>query len=215
MRIQGVVVIVAAAGLLSGASLPVRAQCAGFVDVSGGDPACAAVTWIKNRAITIGCPIANSYCPSAPVGRLTMALFMHRLGKLLTPAPVAAEQTGNALDLSSEAFVCQTVVVPAVAYQRTFLGDAGLSFVANAPGSLIIGIAQSINGGVFSGFTGVFHVSFQAGTLVNVGGISQNAIVAANSSYRYAVRVLGSNFTSAALTSWTCNLQSEIVNFNS
>jgi hypothetical protein len=66
--------------LLLGASFGVRAQfCAGFVDVPDTDPFCTHITWMRNRAITLGCD-ATHYCPSEYVRRDQMAAFMYRLG---------------------------------------------------------------------------------------------------------------------------------------
>ncbi len=55
------------------------AACAGFVDVSDADTEyCAAVTYLRNTGITLGCD-ATHYCPADSVTRLQMALFMKRM----------------------------------------------------------------------------------------------------------------------------------------
>ena len=73
--------------LLTFAISPVvaAAPCAGFTDVDDTSAFCANVEWVKNRAITLGCTSATSYCPSDPVTRLQMAAFMNRLGTALEP----------------------------------------------------------------------------------------------------------------------------------
>ena len=68
----------------------VAANCDGFTDVSDASSFCADVTWIKNRAITLGCGNGTTYCPNDPVTRLQMAAFLHRMGN------VTFQQGGNA-----------------------------------------------------------------------------------------------------------------------
>ncbi len=61
------------------------APCDGFVDVDGADSAyCPAVTFMKDRGITLGCSDAAHYCPNDFVTRLQMALFMNRLATKAT-----------------------------------------------------------------------------------------------------------------------------------
>lgn len=75
------------ASLLACAAAPqaaTGAPCLGFTDVQDTDIFCTAVQWIKNRGVTSGCT-ATEYCPGNPVTRAQMALFLHRLGKALTP----------------------------------------------------------------------------------------------------------------------------------
>ena len=86
--ITKMVVAVACALGAGGASAQ---QCADFSDVLASSGSCAAVEWMKNRVITTGCvtppgqPPGSYYCPLVDVTRSAMALFMHRLGKVLTP----------------------------------------------------------------------------------------------------------------------------------
>jgi hypothetical protein len=65
------------------------AQCIGFNDTVD-DAFCPAVEWLKNRAITTGCP-GGGFCPDSPVTRLAMAQFMYRLGKAFTPVVLHKE----------------------------------------------------------------------------------------------------------------------------
>ena len=60
-------------------------QCDTFTDVLATDSSCPAVQWLKNRQVTLGCTSATQYCPSNNVTRAQMALFMNRLGKVLSP----------------------------------------------------------------------------------------------------------------------------------
>jgi hypothetical protein len=55
------------------------APCGVFVDVQDTDLFCTEITWMKNRAITLGCT-ANQYCPAQFVRRDQMAAFIYRLG---------------------------------------------------------------------------------------------------------------------------------------
>jgi hypothetical protein len=58
------------------------APCAGFVDVDDSNATyCAAVTYVKNKGITVGCTDATHYCPNDTVSRLQLALFFERAGK--------------------------------------------------------------------------------------------------------------------------------------
>ena len=85
MRIKSFIVACAALVAVV-ANGPAAAQpCAGFTDVSGTSSFCPNVEWLKNRAITVGCTSATLYCPNDPVTRLSMAIFMNRLGVALTP----------------------------------------------------------------------------------------------------------------------------------
>ena len=71
-----------AASLLLLPLTSIAAPCAGFDDVDSADAFCENVTWMKNRAITLGCD-TSLYCPQAPVTRLQMAAFIARLGLLV------------------------------------------------------------------------------------------------------------------------------------
>lgn len=73
------IAVAAVAAALAIASPARAAPCAGFVDVADTSGFCGNVTWMKNRAITLGCD-ATHYCPDQPVTRLQMAAFLYRLG---------------------------------------------------------------------------------------------------------------------------------------
>lgn len=94
--------IVAAIAALGFRAAPATAApCVGFADVEDTASYCAAVEWLKNRSVTLGCS-AGLYCPNDPVNRAAMALFMKRLGDALTPVV-----------LHKESYVSTTTVVPA------------------------------------------------------------------------------------------------------
>lgn len=82
---------VVAFGLFLSSGSAWATACAGaapFTDVAPGDIFCTDVEWLKNRSITLGCTSPTLYCPNDVVTRGTMALFMQRLGTLLTPTIV-------------------------------------------------------------------------------------------------------------------------------
>ncbi len=58
------------------------AACAGFTDVDSANTTyCSAVTYLKDKGITLGCGDGSNYCPNDYVTRLQMALFLQRAGK--------------------------------------------------------------------------------------------------------------------------------------
>ena len=72
-----------------GATFAQAHNCVGFGDLAGESPFCPSVSWLKNRAITLGCA-TNVYCPDAVVTRLQMAAFLQRMGDKLTPTLLSA-----------------------------------------------------------------------------------------------------------------------------
>jgi alpha-tubulin suppressor-like RCC1 family protein len=83
--------------------------CADFLDVAPTSAFCRNVEWLKNRAVTLGCTLLNSYCPTELVNRLAMAAFMNRLGTALSGTAVWLEaSSAGALDLDTSPVVCQT-----------------------------------------------------------------------------------------------------------
>lgn len=83
---------------------PAHAQsCAGFTDVAGTSSFCPNVEWLKNRAVTLGCTSTTLYCPTDPVTRLSMAAFMNRLGRALSPEVLTFEGMPGAITLPTSA----------------------------------------------------------------------------------------------------------------
>ena len=79
MRAMPVAAIIVSLILSASAS---AAPCDGFVDVDGSNIAyCSAVTFVKNKGVTLGCTDSSHYCPNDNVTRLQMALFLQRMGK--------------------------------------------------------------------------------------------------------------------------------------
>lgn len=58
------------------------AACSGFGDVDTTATYCTAVTYVKNKGITLGCGDTGvNYCPNDFVTRAQMALFLQRAGR--------------------------------------------------------------------------------------------------------------------------------------
>lgn len=82
-----------------------------FTDVPADASYCTNTEWLRNRGITIGCT-ATTYCPDDPVTRASMALFLNRLGQVITPRVWEQSSTALAdidLDASPPARVCGTI----------------------------------------------------------------------------------------------------------
>lgn len=143
-------VVLALAALLAVPSRPAAAApCAGFNDVDSTNVFCPDVQWLKNRGVTLGCA-PEAFCPAEPVSRLSMAAFMNRLGRALTPERIEVSGSPGAIDLDgTSTIVCQTAdfVIPADSYARRFEVDAKLNAIA--PGEAVIGtrVVATTNGG--------------------------------------------------------------------
>ena len=144
MRVPHLLTIVAVASML-GVSTPARAQCAGFTDVPAGGN-CPSVTWVKNRSITLGCTSATLYCPSSPVSRLAMALFMKRLGEVFTPRVLDVEQSGGVLNFSGFSYLCTATPFQATGYRQRAIVEGGLLWglvsCSSCPQSRQIGVSS-------------------------------------------------------------------------
>lgn len=69
---------------------PIAGQtCAGFDDLDAVHPLCPSVDWVRNRNVTLGCT-GFQYCGADLVNRLSMAAFMNRVGRALSPGVEAA-----------------------------------------------------------------------------------------------------------------------------
>lgn len=85
--------------LACASSAALAAPCAGFSDVSDTDVEyCAAVTYLKNNAITFGCGDGSQFCPGEPTTRLQMALFLKRLADATTSSALVPFSTGQILN---------------------------------------------------------------------------------------------------------------------
>jgi hypothetical protein len=113
------VVTLLALGLSAGPA--VALPCVGFTDVEDTSPFCPNVEWLKNRAVTLGCSSATLYCPTDPVTRLSMAVFMNRLGKALTPVTLhkGALMTTPVTITPAGVMQCVTDDLPPATHPRT------------------------------------------------------------------------------------------------
>ena len=213
MRVRKVLLYLVALG---GMPSTAHALCAGFDDVPGNIPACSDVTWIRNRGITLGCnpPTNNLYCADQPVSRLAMALFMNRIGNVLSPTPVSVEGGGAALALATPSLLCETAEIPAATYERAVVGTAGLSFVADGDTRIEVGVAHSQNVGAFVQGGGETIVSVINGAPGHADALFRLGLNP-GTTYRLAVRVVRTGTTSAAqLTGWDCSLDVQVMNRN-
>lgn len=210
-------VLLSAAALLLSAVAPLAsaAPCAGFVDVDDANSAqaafCPSVEWIKNRSVTTGCAIANSYCPNDAVSRLAMAAFMNRLGVALTPAQVRVDTSPGAIDLDANAVVCtNTPAVAVTGYPRQAIVD--LTFSAQAPADVDIAadLVKSTDGG--ANWTQLTKVGNRGYVPTNRWGALANLAttnLAVGENVIFGVRVTRAS-GSADLSDSRCNLRVEI-----
>lgn len=88
-----------------------------FTDVAPGEIYCTNAEWLANRNITLGCG-GTSYCPNDAVTRAAMALFMNRLGVVLTPQVYSDAEDSGTIDLDDVNIVCETPGFAAGGYPR-------------------------------------------------------------------------------------------------
>jgi hypothetical protein len=119
--------------------------CTPFTDVDQASPFCPSVQWMKNRGVTVGIT-PTLYGPDQPTTRAQMALFMNRLGNVLTDAPFKVEQsfTGNP---DAGDVVCQTGDRPAAAYERHVKLDAVLMGLGEGTNEIGAEFVASVDAG--------------------------------------------------------------------
>ena len=127
-------------------------DCVGFTDVPAASAFCPNVEWMKNRGITIGCTSTTLYCPTDVVTRLSMAVFMNRLGKALTPQVSFGEFANGALVVIPPAVspplqLCYSSPPGGVGYPRSATIQGVIAGLADANAvSWRGGIATSLDG---------------------------------------------------------------------
>lgn len=114
--------------------------CSGFADVAPGDSFCNAAEWLANRSVTLGCA-AGQFCPSQPVTRAAMALFLNRLGTALVPAFRYATDFFLG-DFQAPAFMCATPDFRVVGHPR--LATAQATMIGALPSALKVLSAQIV-----------------------------------------------------------------------
>src|SRR5688572_20237196 len=166
------------------------APCAGFTDVEDSSIFCGNVAWLKNRAITLGCTSATTFCPVDAVSRLAMAAFMNRLGTALTPVQLAVDAASGAIDLDANPVVCQSADFEAEGFARMAFADLRFSGTASAAVGLAAELVMSTNAG--ASWTALnlfasrgFVAANQWGTLTDLGFNNLDA----DQSARWGVRL--------------------------
>lgn len=189
---------------------PARADCAGFTDVlSGGS--CTAITWIKNRQITLGCASTTLYCPGDPVTRIAMAAFLNRLADILATEVLDKESVGNSLNLAvGPSYLCQTDLLPAVNYPRTAVAQASISYTLSGLQDVVFGVSTSLNGSPFN--FGAPLIALNGAGLHQHHYVTTQQAIAPGSTYRFAIRVARLGSRPAPFGAWGCHLQVSIAN---
>lgn len=172
----------------------------------------SAVEWMKNRAITSGCT-PTTYCPNDPVTRVQMALFMQRLGGILTPFFLDADAIPGALDPDAGPTICQTMDFATTNYPRSALIDGQAVIVPAGPMGFRMYNSVSTDGGtswsplnfVVQGQTGaasgeIHSVNSSAHLGLNVG-----------TTYRFGITIDRWSGTADILSSG-CEMHVQIIN---
>lgn len=138
------------AGVLAGSTLVATLAWAShrFADVPTSASYHAAVDWIADRGVTLGCA-TNLYCPDGLVTRAQMALFMQRLGNALTPRVLSGDSavvTGAFSTLPTVAVHCQTADHTPDFPQRAIVHSA-FHFATPSGFSFAVEPVVSTNGG--------------------------------------------------------------------
>ncbi len=133
MRTFFAAIAIAATGLATSA---IAAPCDGFTDVDSANITyCTAVTYLKDRGITLGCT-GTTYCPNDYVTRLQMALFLQRMGR-----GGSSNVLGNASDFIGGGINNQTSDID--------------SAVVSGQNNSATGNAATVSGGGFNTASGV------------------------------------------------------------
>lgn len=142
-----------AAAITVAPTAAVAQNCGGFTDVFTSDNYCNAVEWLKNRQVTLGCTSTTVYCPGDVVSRGSMALFMQRLGNVITPKWVSFQQgtgTGSTIQPGQFQGVCSTPsqALPAVNYPQS-LRIRGTVSAPFGAGTIALAMYYQLNNGPF------------------------------------------------------------------
>ena len=202
----------AAFAVLAGAAAA-QQQCPPFEDVVGPNGICPEVTWLKNRAITLGCD-ATHYCPNQQVPRLQMAAFMNRLGDIMTPTVLSSEESGGALVLLNENILCKTAIVPTRSYRRQSYAQGSLSFEVTGTQELVAAVVYSTNGTTWTLHGNVARAYVTNGARHHVQSLTPtNPFDAETLPRQYGLlvqRTGGGGLNN--ISTWACNLQ--VITFN-
>lgn len=190
----------------------VALPCAGFTDVEDTDGFCAAVQWLRNRAVTNGCT-TTTYCPTDPVSRAAMALFMNRLGTALTPQLAFAEASLGAVDPDAAPILCQTAPAAAATYPRQAMVSAAFGGLATADAGFSLRPQVSTDGANWTPLGTVAIGESIVGAAWGNAGVVGTLQIPAGQPVRFAVRVDrvsgGGDFSQAR-----CQVMANIMNAN-
>lgn len=207
--------------LLFSPGLALADPCTGaspFDDVPALASYCSNTEWLRNRSITLGCT-ATTYCPNEPVTRAAMALFMNRLGSVLTPDIVVRSQSGNAIDLEGDTFVCVSSAYAPADYPRRMHLVASFSAHTTAAAAYDMNVRYNTDGSP-SDFAipvnGIFQ--FGASPVAGWSSVSASAAedIAAGTQYRFAMRVSRASVSGGTgnIDSFRCHLSLAMHNRN-
>lgn len=196
--------------------------CAGFADVvddgTGPGAFCPSVTWLKNRAITLGCSAVPEYCPDNAVTRLQMAAFMFRLGNALAPQPFQSQESGPARSLDAPTIVCEIVDVT-TSHPRAYVLSGHVTAKGSPDGDVRVMPVRSVNGGPFvqqntvgrpfSLRTPVWNGTSVIGASATSGSGGPGGLLLPGSTYRFALRIERDG-GSADIGSFQCHLIVEL-----
>jgi len=203
--------------LAVGAGPSSAAPCAGFTDVSDTGAFCPNVEWLKNRGVTLGCTSATLYCPNDDVSRLSMALFMNRLGTALTPVNVTSYNQVFNIDIDAAPRVCASVDRTPT-YAMTSHGVAVFGGGSPTdPVEFAIEIVESTNSGTsWTPVTPLHAVSVGAGGRRTVSSLLLSRTLNVGTPYRWAIRVTRApgSATFQDPINWQCQLQIRLDNRN-
>ncbi len=167
--------LVAALGLF--ASPTFAASCDGFTDVDSSSSFCSAVTYIKDKGITLGCT-GTAYCPNEFVTRLQMAAFLQRAGQGDPSNTLGGHTDAIGGGISNSASGGRSFIGGGssniASAQETVVGG-GISNVASALWAVVAGGIVNTASGQFSAVGGgeANTASGYYGTIP--GGLSNNA----------------------------------------
>lgn len=168
--------------------------CVGFTDVPATSPFCANVEWLKNRGITLGCTSTTLYCPTDPVTRLSMAAFMNRLGKALSPEVLAVESAGGAVALPATSplpRLCTTGDSTVTSYPRSVTVTSSVTGLASASAvAWRAFVTWSTDGGVAWQSAGASPIAVRASSAAGQWSgatPSMTLDLAPNLAYRFAI----------------------------
>jgi hypothetical protein len=163
-----------------------------FDDVPADAEFCSNAEWLKNRGVTVGCT-ATLYCPTDPVTRAQMALFMNRLAIALVPSINVTSVNLPAIDLDDETVHCETPSYTITDFARTIVLTAHFSGLAT--GALAYSADLRYNTtedpNVFPNAIGaVFHRTGTTGATWTHVSASGKVDLDVGTTYRFAIRIM-------------------------